>query len=134
MRTRRPRKPAREQRREPQRGSLIARPLIPRSVPWAYVGLVDRFSLRGNAFFHCTPLVVGRALVAQRRVNPLSVVEDLAIFEHRTPHLPSGRPGPSVQQLTFQGRHKRFREGVVVRVGHRAHGGYDPRLLELPAQ
>lgn len=32
---------------------------------WAYVGLVDRFSLGGNAFSHCTLLVVCRTLVAQ---------------------------------------------------------------------
>ncbi len=36
-----------------------------KSCGWGYVGLVDRFSLRSNAFSHCTPLVVCRALVAQ---------------------------------------------------------------------
>lgn len=32
--------------------------------PWAYVSLVNRFSLRGNAASHCTPLIVCRAPVS----------------------------------------------------------------------
>ncbi|CAN5685092.1 hypothetical protein BH20ACT10_BH20ACT10_15450 [soil metagenome] len=62
------------------------------SAQWEYVSLVDRFSLRSDAFFHCTPLVVRRTLASQGGVDSLAIVKDLEVFEHRAPHRPPGGP------------------------------------------
>src|SRR5258706_13281167 len=56
-----------------------------------------------------------------------AVVEDLDEVKKRGPSVGMRAKGRTHEQLTFERREAAFRQGVVVPVPDRAHGGADPR-------
>src|SRR5258705_2172478 len=56
-----------------------------------------------------------------------AVVEDRDEVKERGPSVGMRAKGRTHEQFTFERREAAFRQGVVVPVPHRAHGGADPR-------
>ena len=77
-------------------------------------------------FLQMSLFELGRARVPQRRVQSLTVVEDLDELENRGLQHPPGGPAPLVQELGLQRGKKALRNGIVERIAHRAHGAPDP--------
>lgn len=101
---------------------------------WTSPASTDRFTLRCPSFSQSNLLEVRRTTIAQSRVQALAVVEALQILEERRLRYLAGWKLDPTDQLGLQGRHKRFRDGVIQSRAYPTHRGDDARLLQSLAK
>src|SRR5262245_26218260 len=71
-----------------------------------------------------------RTEIAERRISPLSVVEDLEVLEQVGARLRAGGPRGTMNELDLQRREETLGDGVVPAVAPPAHAADDPVLRQ----
>ena len=93
---------------------------------WASLDFVDtclgRFGADESVFGLCWGFVV------QRRVQSLSIVKHLDVFEYGRPKLEPTRPDAPVDQFDLERREKRLCDGVVPAIALATHADFDAEL------
>src|ERR1700723_873002 len=79
----------------------------------------------GGHRYNMTQLEFVRAQVAESRVSPLPVVEQLDVFEERAAGLLARAPLSLVDQLDFERGKEAFRHRIVPAVSTAAHAAQD---------
>ena len=83
---------------------------------------MENQSRRGCSF----PIDFGRRAVAKRRVQPLSVVEDLDVVVQRSTSFLDRGPARAVREFLLQGAEEALDHRVVVAVAATAHADRHP--------
>ncbi len=78
-------------------------------------------------------LEINRAEIAQRRMPPLPVVEDLQVLEDLGTYLVTSRPRGLVDQFHSQRREEALRHGIVPAIPTTAHAAHYPIRIESTA-
>ncbi len=74
--------------------------------------------------------VLGRGVIAERRVAPLPIIEHLNVFEDILSRFVSGGVVPMIYQLTLEGPEEAFDTGIVPAIAFATHAGNETVFIK----
>src|SRR5438128_166005 len=96
---------------------------------WTCPGFVDTWvTVSCHRFLFAPPLERPRAEIAERRMPPPPVVEDLEVIEQLAARRRPRGPRRVVDELDLQRREETLGHGVVPAIAPAAHAAHDPVL------